>query len=185
MAVELVVVKLNLRHRPAYRLVPCEFSFFHKRSCRYRREQFRIRRNRLHRLRRERQLLLVIAIAVALGEHQLVSDNNSYADTWRVPVLQRLLHVSVKALQLLRNIRFLSSRSNALSKQSHSKHAGGNEMRRGLETKLACTNHKDTPSASHSDSPRAISPLHSIASFQIGKEFRHLRQSEAQTAFRH
>src|SRR3989454_3766183 len=48
--------------------------------------------------RRELQLLLVVSIAISLGEDQLVADNNAHADAWCIPILQHLLHVGVEAL---------------------------------------------------------------------------------------
>ena len=144
-AVELVVVKLDFRHGVAYRLVPGQVSFVHQHPRCHRREQLRVRRNRLHRFRREPQLLLIIPIAIALRKNQLVLNNYPDTHARRVPVFQRLFHVRVETLQLFRDVRFLRSRTNAKSHQRKDKQGDASRIRNAPEIKPAFTNHEDTP----------------------------------------
>src|SRR5208283_5255340 len=67
-------------------------------------EQLRIRSDRAHGTRREWQFLLIVAIAVAFREDELVVHHNADAHAGRVPVLQGLRHVGVESLQLFRDI---------------------------------------------------------------------------------
>ena len=99
--VKRAVIKLDSGHRLANGPVPGEFSFLDQKSGRHRGKQFGVRGDRIQSVRRDRQLLLIVAIAVALREHQLVAHDNADADARRVPIFQRFLHERVKASQLL------------------------------------------------------------------------------------
>ena len=101
-AVELVVVELDARHELPDRLVPVELAFLHEQARGHRREQLRVRSDGHDRVLGERQLAPVVAIAVALGEHELVVDHDPHPDSGNVPVPDELLHRRVEALELLR-----------------------------------------------------------------------------------
>ena len=102
--VQEAVVEVDCRNGFADWLVPRQLAFFHEKSRRDGREQFRVRGDGVHRLRRNRQLLLVVAVAITLGEHELVIDDDADPDAWRVPVFQGLLHERIEARELSRDI---------------------------------------------------------------------------------
>ncbi len=51
-----------------------------------------------------RQFLFIVTIAIALGEDELVIDHNTHANADTVPLLHRLFHESVEALEFLRDV---------------------------------------------------------------------------------
>ena len=102
--VQEVVVELDRRHRLAHRLIPRQLPFLDQQARGHGREKLRVRGNLVEGFRREGELLAVVAVAVPLREDQLVPDDDGDADRGDIPVLQRLTHPGVEALELCRGI---------------------------------------------------------------------------------
>src|ERR1700741_1256662 len=107
--VQLVVVKLDRRYRVAHWIVPSQLSLLDEHAGGNRGKELGVRGNLAERGGGEGQLFLVVAIAVALGEDELVVDHDSDANTRRVPVFQYLLHISVEAFELFGDVGFLGA----------------------------------------------------------------------------
>ena len=139
--VEFVVVELDGRHRLPDRLIPGELSFFHQHPRGHRREQLAVGSDLDQSGRRERKLIFIVAIAVSFGEDQLVVHNNAYADPGRIPILQRLLHVRVKTLQLTSDVRFLSKSRGPQGHQRQDDRANTNEANHASRATLCPGRH--------------------------------------------
>ena len=120
--VQLIVVKLDCRNGLTYRLIPSQLSFFDQHACGHSGEQFGVRGDLAQRRWREGQLLLVVSIAIALGENQFVIDHNSYANPGCIPILQNLDHVGVEVAQLTGDLGRL--RASARHTGHHLQHQG-------------------------------------------------------------
>src|SRR5215813_2262605 len=103
--VERVVVEPDRRNRLANGPLPGELAFFDQKPGSDRSEQLGVRSDRVQRVRCYRQFLFVVAVAVALGEGELVVDDDPYADADAVPVLERLFHERIKVAEFGRYIR--------------------------------------------------------------------------------
>src|SRR5215469_7359096 len=64
--------------------------------------------------------MAIVAVAVALGEDELVVDDNADANSGRVPVFQQLLHVGIEAFELFGDIELL--RANREGTQQERRH---------------------------------------------------------------
>jgi hypothetical protein len=95
----LVVVEADAGNGVADGLVPGELAFADEHACGSSGEQLGVGSNLAKGVGREGQFFVVVAIAVAFGEDQLVIDNDADADAGRVPVLEGLLHPGVEALE--------------------------------------------------------------------------------------
>ena len=93
-AIEIVVVELDGRDVLPDRFIPIELAVVDQHTGRDRSEQLRVRRDWLRGRWRERDLLPVVAIAVPLGEDELVFDDHAHADAGHVPVLEHLRHAA-------------------------------------------------------------------------------------------
>ncbi len=102
--VEQVVVERDGRDGRPDRLVPGQLAFVDQHAGGDGREQLGVRGDLMERRRGIGQLLAVVAVAVALGEDELVADDDADADPGGVPVLEDLGHVGVEVAELLDDI---------------------------------------------------------------------------------
>jgi hypothetical protein len=95
-----VVVELDRRDGVADGLVPGELPLFNEETRGDGREELRVRRDLVERVRGEGELLAVVAVAVALREDELVADDDAHTDGGDVPVLQGPGHPGIEVLEL-------------------------------------------------------------------------------------